>query len=137
VRTILKSWVVHYNPGRPHRTRIPHVPECFHRRKLESAFSGQKAGRSCQREGSPIHAARYNQPPVVVSASSIRAVTGTQAARNLRATLTNESCYHFDKGHEIVFTERFSMTNDGKAIRYTHETKGPMGEAVVNRSNFR
>jgi hypothetical protein len=28
------------------------------------------------------------------------------------------------------------MTNDGKAIRYTHETKGPMGEAVVNKIKF-
>jgi hypothetical protein len=48
----------------------------------------------------------------------------------------NES-YHFYEGHdEIVFTERCSMTNDGKAIRYTHETKGPIEEAVVNKIKF-
>jgi hypothetical protein len=36
--------------------------------------------------------------------------------------------YHFYKGHEIAVIERLRLTDDGKAIRYEHEAKGPKGD---------
>ena len=44
--------------------------------------------------------------------------------------------HHFFKGQEIAVTERLRVTEDGKAIHYTHEGKGPKGEPVVNEIQF-
>jgi hypothetical protein len=40
--------------------------------------------------------------------------------------------HHFFKGHEIAVTERIRFTEDGTAIVYVHEVKGPKGDPVVN-----
>ncbi len=44
--------------------------------------------------------------------------------------------HHFFQGHEIAVTERLWFVDDGKAIGYTHETKGPKGEPVVSEMKF-
>jgi hypothetical protein len=44
--------------------------------------------------------------------------------------------YHFFKGQEIVLTERMRFTDDGKAIRYTFEAKGPKGDSILNEMTF-
>ena len=41
-------------------------------------------------------------------------------------TVVHDSCHLF-KGHEIAVTERVGFANDGKAIRYACEVKGPSG----------
>lgn len=50
-------------------------------------------------------------------------------------TLVHES-HHFFKGYEIAITERLRFTDDGRAINYTHEAKGPKGEPAVNEMKF-
>jgi len=50
-------------------------------------------------------------------------------------TAVHESL-HFFKGHEIAVTERLRLIHDGKAIRYTHEAKGPKGDPVLNEVDF-
>lgn len=51
-------------------------------------------------------------------------------------TVVRESC-HFYKGHEIEVTERLQSTNDGKAIHYTHQAKGPKGAPILNETDFK
>ena len=43
---------------------------------------------------------------------------------------------HLFKGHEITVTERLRIADDGKAIHYTHEAKGPKGEPIVSKIIF-
>jgi hypothetical protein len=42
----------------------------------------------------------------------------------------------FFQGHEIAVTERIRFTDDGTAILYVHEVKGPKGDPVVNEVKF-
>jgi hypothetical protein len=51
------------------------------------------------------------------------------------STVVQESC-HFYKGHEIVVTERLQFADEGKAIQYTHEAKGPKGDPILNEMKF-
>jgi hypothetical protein len=44
--------------------------------------------------------------------------------------------HHFFKGHEIVVSERLRFTDEGKAIHYAHEAKGPKGEPILNETTF-
>jgi hypothetical protein len=49
--------------------------------------------------------------------------------------LVHES-YHLFKGYEIVVTERLQLTHGGKELHYSHEAKGPKGDAVRNEMDF-
>jgi len=44
--------------------------------------------------------------------------------------------HHFFKGHEIVVIERLRLTDDGKAIHYSVEAKGPKGDDMQNEKDF-
>ena len=44
--------------------------------------------------------------------------------------------HHLYKGHEIVVTERLSFRDDGAAIQYIHEARGPKGDPIQNEMTF-
>jgi len=43
---------------------------------------------------------------------------------------------HFHKGHEIAVSERLRFSDDGTAILYAHEARGPKGEPVLSEMTF-
>jgi hypothetical protein len=50
-------------------------------------------------------------------------------------TVVHET-HHFFKGHEIAVTERLRFTEDGKAIKYMHEVKGPKEGPIMHEMKF-
>jgi hypothetical protein len=44
--------------------------------------------------------------------------------------------HHLYKGHEIAVTERLWFTEDGTAIHYVHEARGPKGDPIQSETTF-